>query len=302
VQYPEQNQAAVVNRQTINARAARPGSVNYIEGAVSIDGRDLNANAVGNAEIAAGQTMTSGNGRAEVLLTPGIFLRLDHDSSVKMVSADLANVEVEIDRGRAMIEATDFRKQNQITVDENGAKVRLLKNGLYDFDFANNQLRVFKGKVQVEDQGKKTDVAEGKQLTLSAGEKLSAKGFDVRKDEDDFYRWSGLRSGYLSEANVDAARIYVNGPGWYGPGWYWDPWYSSYTFLPGAGLLYSPFGWGFYSPFAVWGSPFFYGGGVYHRFGEVHPPYGHGIVPAPAFHGPVGGGFRGAVRGGGGRR
>ena len=52
-----------------------------------------------------------------------------------------------------------------------------------------------------------------------------------------------------AEADADTARLYVNGgPGWYGAGWYWDPWFSAYTFIPGAGIFYSPFGWGFYSP------------------------------------------------------
>jgi hypothetical protein len=111
-----------------------------------------------------------------------------------------------------------------------------------------------------------------------------------------------LRSGYLSEANVDAAWIYISGGvGWYGPGWYWDPWFRAYTFVPGDGTLYSPFGWGFYSPIIVYRPPFYYGFARPHEFREFHYPYGHGFEPRGGF---LGGGFRGggAFHGGGGGR
>jgi len=67
-------------------------------------------------------------------------------------------------------------------------------------------------------------------------------------EEDDLYRWSSLRSAYLAEANVDAAGIYATngwgpwGPGWWGADWYWDPWFNAFTFIPGDGIFYSPFG------------------------------------------------------------
>ena len=54
-----------------------------------------------------------------------------------------------------------------------------------------------------------------------------------------------------------ARQYYAGGPGWYGPGWYWDPWFWSYTWLPGDGIFYSPFGWGFYSPWYVGYAPYY---------------------------------------------
>ncbi len=169
-----------------------------------------------------------------------------------------SSTEVEID-SRAMVEGTDISKNNNIRVDEDGATIRILKNGLYDFDAKENAIRVFDGKAEVVENDEKVDLGKEREVILSPNAKLKGQDFDARKNEDDFFRWSALRSGYLSEASVDQARIYVNGgAGWLGPGWYWDPWFSCYTFLPGGGIFYSPFGWGFYSPFAVYRSPFFY--------------------------------------------
>jgi hypothetical protein len=205
-----------------------------------------------------------------------------------------------------MVEVTDISKNNNIQIDQDGATARLLKKGLYDFDADHNQIRVFKGKAEVHANNQKVNVGEDHEVTLSATGKLKPHGFDKKKYADDFYRWSGLRSGYLAEAAANTARLYVGaGAGWYGTGWYWDPWFSAYTFIPAAGIVYSPFGWGFYSPFAIYGSPYFYGGfyGRAHRFSDFHEPYGHGFEPHGGFHGMggfhQGGGFHG---GGGGRR
>jgi hypothetical protein len=298
--------------QDSNSRPAKPGSINYVEGQASADNEALSSSSVGSTELQAGQSVTTQAGKVEILLTPGVFLRVAENSSVKMVRPELATTEVELDKGRAMVEGTDIRKENDIRVDLNGTNTRILKNGLYEFDADQNSIRVFKGKAEVQDGGQKLDLGEGRQVVLNSGGKLKAENFDARQyRDDDFYRWSGLRAGYLSEASVDEARRYVNGgTGWYGAGWYWDPWFASYTYIPGGGILYSPFGWGFYSPYAVYGSPFFYGYyGDRHRFGEFHYPYGHGFEPRGGFRGPVvrGGAPQvpragGAVRGGGGRR
>ena len=62
-------------------------------------------------------------------LTPGILPRLADNSSVTMVSPDLANIEVRLDQGRAMIEVLDIRKENEIRMNQNGASTGLVKRG-----------------------------------------------------------------------------------------------------------------------------------------------------------------------------
>jgi hypothetical protein len=141
-----------------------------------------------------------------------------------------------------------------------------MKTGLYDFDAANQQVRVFDGKAEVSAGDHEVTVKGGHEVAFNTDGKntdgkIKAQGFDKKDVErsDDLYRWSSLRSEYLSEANVDTARVYVAndwyGPGWWGPGWYWDPWFSGFTFVPNAGFFYNPFGWGFYSPLLVYRAP-----------------------------------------------
>ena len=152
---------------------------------------------------------------------------------------------------------------------------------------------------------------------MNAAGKLKPRKFDKKAYTDDFYRWASLRSSYLAEANVDAARTYGGGYGWspnpwYGEGWYWDPWFDAYTFIPGDGIFFDPFGWGFYSPWCAFEAPYFgyggfgYGGfggyGHYHHFGRGYRPLNMAGGRSLGFVGhahSVRGGISGFGRGGG---
>src|SRR5215469_3388928 len=65
-------------------RTAVPGTSNYVEGQASIADQSLDQKAVGTADLQDGQVLETGNGKAEILLTPGVYLRLGNNSSVKM--------------------------------------------------------------------------------------------------------------------------------------------------------------------------------------------------------------------------
>jgi hypothetical protein len=54
------------------ANPAVPGTINYVEGSATIDGRVLNHQSVGAVQLEPGQLLQTGNGKAEVLLTPGV--------------------------------------------------------------------------------------------------------------------------------------------------------------------------------------------------------------------------------------
>jgi len=276
------------------AAPPRPGSINYLDGQASIGANVISPDAVGSLVLERDQTLTTQAGKVEMLLTPGVFLRLAENSSVKMISPDLANTRVELEKGRALVEVVGIRKENDLRIDQNGASTKLLKDGLYGFDADHAQVRVFKGKADLYIARETVTLKGKRQVTLNAGGKPKPEEFETRAFEDDFYRWNALRSGYLSEASVSAANAYIGvGPGWYGPGWtgfgwYWDPWFGSYTFLPGNGIYYGGFGWGYYSPRAVYGSPYRYYRGYPHHFGDFHYPYGHGY-PRPGGGRPGGG-------------
>jgi hypothetical protein len=285
-----------------NANPAPPGTINYVEGQASIEGRQLNPSSAGNTILQAGQVLATANGKTEFLLTPGIFVRLGDNSTVQMVSPDLTHTEIRLDRGHANVEVDQIYAQNTILVDLKNGQTQLLKTGLYSFDADNSNVRVFDGQAAVYpgadllSKVKPIDVKGGHQLALS-GEPLKPQRFnnDVAQ-ADPLFKWSSLRSNYLGEANLNLAEEYAGYPGFY-PGWYWAGGPFGYTWLPGAGLFWNPFGYGFYSPYYLYGGGFVYGRGFYGRSGYAY----HGSV-ASAHAGPGAGGvggFHGAGGGGG---
>jgi hypothetical protein len=245
--------------ENAKANPARPGSLNYVEGQASIERQSLGPEAIGKTELQPGQSLETLVGKAELLLTPGVFFRLGDNSSVTMISPTLTDTELRLDKGEATVEVAELHPENNVVVTENGAKVRLAKTGFYDFDADHYIVRVYQGEADVEVNGQDIKVENENQLAFNAGGSMKPEKFDKTQVQDDLYRWSSLRSSYLAEANVDRARNYQVG-NWYGAGWDWDPYYGAYTFIPGNGIFYSPFGWGFYSPFDVGFAPIFFFG------------------------------------------
>jgi hypothetical protein len=297
--------------QQQGANPARPGTLNYVEGQASIDGRRVSSQSVGTAELRPGQYLATADGKAEILLTPGVFLRLDNNSTVKMVSPDLTHTEVLLDRGRASVEADQLYPQNRILIDQKGGQTQLIKNGFYEFNADKDTVKTFDGKAAVypgdnfESNVKPINVKGGRELALN-GAPMKPKGFDKNRSEDDLYHWSSLRSDYLGEANVDLAAQYAGyGPGFGGfdPGWYWDAGLYSYDWLPGGGPFWSPFGFGFYSPYYLYGGGFVYGRGYFGRGYGYRGGYGFSGLRAGGVSGRAmagGGGLSGGFHGGGG--
>ena len=77
----------------------QPGTVNYIEGQAAIGAQALTEKSVGSSKLEAGQSLSTENGRAEILLTPGIFLRVDQHSSLQMISPGLADTIMTLRQG-----------------------------------------------------------------------------------------------------------------------------------------------------------------------------------------------------------
>jgi hypothetical protein len=292
-----------------NAEPARPGSINYVEGSVLLDGGAINARSVGNMDVDAGQILSTAQGKAEMLLTPGVYLRLDDNSAVKMISPDLAQTQVEVTRGKAGVEVDEIFKQNNIQVAVYNVSTRLLKDGYYEFNAGSGAVMVYRGDAAIELPGGRTrELKDHHQFTLSelndGGKPLNKEkpvSFDANNSQDELYNWSSLRSEYLAEANNQIAGDYAGGPGFY-PGWYWDPWLYDYTFI-GLDPFFSPFGWGFY-PFGWYGWGGYpgwgwYGGRGWYGGHPLHTPMRGTPGLARGFAGSGSGGAHGGFAGGG---
>ena len=245
------------------AISARSGMVHYIEGDVFTGDQKVD-NRFGNfPQVKEKQVLRTEEGRAEVLLTPGVFARLGENSSFRMLTNRLVDTRLEFLTGSMIMESDDMLKDNAVTVAAGDAVIHLRKTGVYRFDSEPLQLRVLKGAVDVEAGGQTSELKEGRLLHLT-GDRAVEK-FDL-KATDALSRWSYRRAEYIAMANVSAAKSlhdsgsyagssYLPGSPCYGARsslWAYNSYFGMYTYVPCNGRYASPYGFVFWSPATVY--------------------------------------------------
>ncbi len=288
--------AAICPAQSITS--AHSGTLHYFEGDVSIDGAQVQSKVGRFSEIKEQGVLRTAQGRAEVLLTPGVFLRVGENSAVKLLDNRLISTRVELLSGTAMLESDDPQlsiKDSPVTMVYKDYQIQMLKHGVLEMSTDPAALKVFKGEALVNTADVRATVKEGRQMPFSAA--LLTEKFDD-KVGDDLYLWTRDRSQSLSAASMSSARslnssgygsgygsgyangygygngfgaaglgtgIYGSGLGGWNGGWYYNPYFGMYTYVPVGGTFFNSFGYGFFSPSTVYNyySPtaYWYGGG-----------------------------------------
>jgi len=285
-----------------NYAPAQIGTVNYVEGRVLVNGRPVALRDLGNVTAFKGAVVATHRGKVEILLTPGVVLRLGDNSQARMDAESLSDTRVTLLSGEAMMEADQVYPENHIAIVQGNARTTVVKKGLYEFNTVGPVASVIKGEAVVDENGRSVRLKDGHQLILTDA-RMKPRKFDSAA-EDDLYAWSRLRSQYQAEASAQAASMLTpGGPGWYGADWYWDPWFDMYAFVPGFGFFYGPFGFPFYSPYYIGGFGYGHGWhGGHGWYGGRGGWHGGGMGSAAHMGGGMhmGGGFGGGMHGGGG--
>lgn len=233
------------------AQGATPGIINCVEGHVALDSQAVAADTVGAAAVNPGHLLETAQGKAEVLLTPGVFLRIGENSSIKMEAASGHEVRVELVRGEALVEVDQVDQTRRLNVIDKGADARVDHSGLYLFNANQPAVLVYNGRVRVEDDRRVFAVKQGEELLLNSSVPKTQK-LD-RNNTDALYSWTLQRADYaaqVSEWTVEAL-LSLDGADRYTAGWYWNPWYHSWAFVLPKGRAVSPLGYGCYAPSAV---------------------------------------------------
>ena len=252
--------------------SAHSGVIHFVEGKVTLNGTPVQPKFAEFPDVKNGQTLAAEDGRVEVLMNPGVILRIGENSSFKMLSNSRSDTRLEVLSGEAVVEVGELLATNAITLVSGDVHMELIKRGLYHVSSDPARLRVYEGEARVTEGNQSVVARKGREVLLGAV--LDMNGFDV-KDADALMRWASRRSEYLAQANVSAARTasssgYTgNGYGYLGNGyggyggngyggygmmgsgmWAYNPWYGMFTYLPyGNGMYYSPFfGYPYYSP------------------------------------------------------
>ena len=272
--------------------SAHSGVVNFTEGTVLVDDQPLVPKAGTFASVHEGSTLRTEKGRAEILLTPGVFLRVDENSAIRMVSNALDHTRIEFLKGAAILDSNEAQKgTDAIALLFKGFEIHFLKNGVYRLDSDPAVFETYVGEAEIRGDGqapKKID--ESRQFFFSIGMDTSKYGDGAI---DTFSEWARNRAETI-EADNKAAQQSTADPNLPDPGV--DP--SVLAAVPPIYPSYSvgnPGGYGapiiidngFYGPFGpvtnlfpanpftvIYVFPRFYGGG-----GKYPPPGQHGIPP-----------------------
>lgn len=270
--------------------SAKSGVISTTMGKVSLDGQTLDPTVAQFPDIKENAVVRTDEGRVEVLLTPGIFLRIGENGSFRMISRRLIDTRLELLGGSALVEAAEIVKDNNVTVIAGDASVTFPKAGLFRFDTQPARIRVIKGTASVATGGQTVLVSAGRMLDLAAGASAEPEKFDTA-DADSLDNWSERRSQYVAMANISAAKYVRDNSLSLGSGaWGWNPYFGMYTYLPLSNRVWSPYGFRFWSPGTV--------AQVYYQ-----PPSNvwnnsassGGFAPSYRTMAPVGGGYSGTM-------
>ena len=250
--------------------STRAGLVHYFEGVVAINGEPLKEQFGRFPEVGEGAEMRTGQGHAEVLMGPGVMLRVAEDSDVKLLSAALANVRVELVTGSAILESKDALAGNNVTIFYKDWQVKVSRKGVYRIDSSPEQIRVYDGEVEV-------SAKNGTPVTAKAGQTLPLALVLVPDQTlgppgDAFNEWAFQRSQAIEADNNTAAQI-VDDPALY-------PSFGDPSGLVMAGYTYFPPTLGY--PYMGYNM---YGPGVYSRYLTSYGVYGYPYMGVPVYGG-----------------
>jgi hypothetical protein len=227
--------------------SARSGLIHYSEGKAFVTGEQVRLVAGKFPEVREGKILHTEDGRVEVLLNTGTFLRMAENSTMKMISNKLSDTHVEMQRGTALVEVLETAKDNQVTIHVGGAAIQPSKFGLYYIDAEARELKVYDGQAAVSLNSSRFKAGRGHSVRLAPA--LQAGKFD-RKKTDALYAFTQRRSAVIAQANMSASFSAAQGGSRTSRNsvWAWYPSLGMFTFLPGNGRIHSPFGYYYYSP------------------------------------------------------
>ena len=244
--------AAAGDRYVISAVA---GHVNFVEGSVGVVRKVGKSGLLlkGDKLNVGDRVSTGPDGKAEILLNPGSFVRLGGLSAFEFETTSLDDLKLRVDSGTVIFEvyATDEFK---VSIRTPKTDYVLIATGVYRIDIPQQgdaRLQVWKGLAEVEGEL----VKSGRSATADAkGDALVAK-FD-RDEKDAFDIWSKDRgkeltrvSSRLRRGDLRSSLMGSWGRAWTIFGsfglWIFDSNYGGYSFLPFGYGWNSPYGYGY---------------------------------------------------------
>ena len=201
------------------------GYIHHTEGEVWLGDRAIAPKPEDFEHLLEGRRLRTGQGRAELLLVPGSFVRIGAKSEIEMISSGLTSAVLRLHSGSLVVDLQTQFEDDSIAVQVGDHEIRFRKTGLYRIDAREaTTLRVLSGRARVTTgASEERDIKSGRGSDLSAGpavklgepqadplsawhekrhEKLAVLAERARKE-----RWEGM-----SEAERDMLRMILYRP------------------------------------------------------------------------------------------
>jgi hypothetical protein len=182
--------------------SARSGLIHLANGSVWLDNERLEQRFGKYDQMKEGSELRTESGRAEVLLTPGVFLRVGPESAFRMISNRLSDTRLEFLRGSAVVESGAASPNTSVTILFSDYQVHIRQQGRYRFDSEPPELTVESGEAEVFLGAGSVSVQAGYLVSLS-GQVVIPKLANERADA--LESWNKMRNNSISEDNLAAA-------------------------------------------------------------------------------------------------
>jgi hypothetical protein len=184
------------------------GVVHFFEGAVYLNDQPLESHLGKFPTIPQGGELRTAKGRAEVLLTPGVFIRVGEQSNIRLVANQLSDTRVELMTGSAVVDSAEPVSGTSVKLLYKNWSVHFLEQGVYRVNSDPAHLWVFQGKAEV------SASIQGDGLLLSRGMEVAFAPtlVPIQTPERDHPRdglsgWADGRRQSISADNTIAANI-----------------------------------------------------------------------------------------------
>lgn len=96
--------------------ATHSGVIHFFEGAVYLGDQSLESHLGQFPSMPQGAELRTAEGRAEVLLTPGVFLRMGDRSAIRIIANDLADTRVQLETGSVIVDSGEPNLNTSVTL------------------------------------------------------------------------------------------------------------------------------------------------------------------------------------------
>jgi len=184
------------------------GVVHFFEGAVYLGDQPLESHLGKFPTLPQGGELRTEKGRAEVLLTPGVFLRVGEQTTIRMIANQLSDTRVELVSGSAVIDSAEPASGTSVKLVYKNWSVHFLEQGVYRINSDPPHLWVFNGKAEISGGNQADGVLLGRGMDVAIAPQLTpSQSPDRDHPRDGLSQWADGRRQSISADNTIAANI-----------------------------------------------------------------------------------------------